>query len=117
VKKKCNLLLFQAKNNGSQPLQQESSSKPQLANNKLASTYNKAASTNNKPASTNNKPDSTNNKLTGSEDQDILNDNNFKPSRYDLFHYATVPTRQRNVPSPPTLSKYQKTLLFFGSMV
>jgi hypothetical protein len=95
------LLLFQAKNNGSQPLQQESSSKPQLANNKLASTNNKPASTNNKPASTNNKLastnnklPSTNNKLAGSEEQDDLNNDNFKPSRYDLFHYATSTTRQ-----------------------
>jgi hypothetical protein len=67
------LLLFQAKNNGSQILQQESSNSPPLANNK---------------------PASTNNKLTGSGWQDDLSDDNFKPSRYDLFHYATVPTRQ-----------------------
>jgi hypothetical protein len=102
------LLLFQAKNNGSQTLQQESSSKPQLANNKPASTNNKPASTNNKPGSTNNKPASTNNKpasmnnkLTGNEEQDDLSEDNFKPSRYDLFHYATAPTRQGESPPPP----------------
>ncbi len=112
--------MSQAKNNGSQPLQQESSSRPQLANNKPASTNNKPASTNNKPASTNNKPVSTNNKpasannkiasINGGGEQDDLSEDNFKPSRYDLFHYAIVPTRQRECPFPLSLENKTKAI-------